>query len=263
MDSRPKTRIYTGPVANGTYRKKGSANHRNPRIYRANRRSRHATVPKSRRTRKLSLVFVAIAFTLAAAFAATALVTYLTEQGTDSKAQEEHADSTPRSEWKRGSMPYLYQIDRQWDDEPYAGGTVRKNGCGPTALSMVYVALTGHTDLDPASIAAFSERNGHVTNGMTAWTLMTDGAAQLGLVSEELSADVGAVEGALTHGHPIICSVRPGDFTTTGHFIVLEGLDENGQLIVHDPNSAERSGQRWGVDRVLAQCANLWAFSAA
>ena len=211
----------------------------------------------------MPLALAALIVTLVATFAAPALVSHLTGQNVDLKAQEDHADSTPRTEWKRGSAPFLYQIDRQWADEPYAGGTVRENGCGPTALSMVYVALTGRTDLDPAAMAAFSERNGYVTDGMTAWALMSDGATQLGLSSRELPASADAVTDALTAGQPVICSVRPGDFTSTGHFIVLAGVDENGQLIVHDPNSSARSNVHWDIDRVLSQCANLWAFTAA
>jgi hypothetical protein len=127
---------------------------------------------------------------------------------------------------------------------------------------MVYVALTGGDDLDPAGMAAFSERGGYVSGAMTSWSLMTSGAAQLGLVAEELPADAGRVRETLAEGHPIICSVRPGDFTTVGHFIVLAGLAENGEAIVQDPNSAERSARTWDIQRVLDQCANLWAFTA-
>lgn len=169
------------------------------------------------------------------------------------------ATSTPRGEWRQGSVPALYQTDPAWADEPYAGGTVAERGCGPTCLAMAYVALTGRTDLDPAGMCAFSEAGGFVQDGMTTWALMTDGAAQLGLTSEELPASAGAVTGALAQGRPVICSVRPGDFTTTGHFIVLAGVSEDGGLVVRDPNSAERSAQTWDVERVLAQCANLWA----
>ena len=248
MNDVRQTRIFTGPVAHGTRR--------------AARRPSSAFV-RPRRVRKLPFALAALTIALAAAFAVPPLVNHLTGQSADLKAQEDHADSTPRAEWKRGSVPFLYQIDRQWADEPYAVGTVRENGCGPTALSMVYVALTGRTDLDPAAMAAFSESNGHVVDGLTAWTLMSDGAAQLGLSSRELPASADAVTDALTTGQPVICSVRPGDFTSTGHFIVLAGIDENGQLIVHDPNSSARSNVRWDLDRVLSQCANLWAFSAA
>ena len=173
------------------------------------------------------------------------------------------AQSTPVSEWTRGTLPYLYQTDPAWADAPYASGSVKENGCGPTCLSMVYIDLTGKTDLDPAGMARFSEKSGHVEGDMTSWTLMTDGAAQLGLASEELPADASAVLAALSQGRPVICSVGPGDFTTTGHFIVLAGADGSGKVTVHDPNSEERSHTTWDINRILSQCRNLWAFSTA
>ena len=168
--------------------------------------------------------------------------------------------STPVSAWHAGEVPELYQIDPVWADEPYAGGTVGVNGCGPTCLA--YVALTGRDDMTPADMAAFAERGGYTVDGMTAWSFMTEGAAQLGLTSEELPADASQVRAALEAGSVVIASVRPGDFTTTGHFIVLAGLAEDGTVIVHDPNSAERTHATWDIERVLGQCLNLWAFSA-
>lgn len=171
--------------------------------------------------------------------------------------------STTAFNWEKGSMPYLYQTDSAWANKPYAGGTVAENGCGPTCLTMVYIDLTGRNDLDPATMAAFSEKNGHVVSGMTSWTLMTEGAAALGLISDELPADETTVLSALSQGKPVICSVGPGDFTTTGHFIVLVGLDEYGKVEIRDPNSEKRSQQSWDLDRILPQCRNLWTFSAA
>lgn len=170
--------------------------------------------------------------------------------------------STPQAEWRQGQMPFLYQTDRAWASEPYAGSTVGEAGCGPTCMSMVYIYLTGRTDLDPAAMCRFSDWNGYVMDGMTAWAFMTDGAAQLGLSAREVPADAGSVISELAAGRPIIASMRPGDFTKSGHFIVLAGVDENGQLIVRDPNSASRSAEAWDIDRVLGQCAGLWSFSA-
>ena len=216
--------------------------------------SKYGRRRRARRAPALALFAVAatglIALAAAALFAATA-----------PSAHAEPATSTPRSEWRRGEVPHLYQTDPAWSAAPYAGGTVEKNGCGPTCLAMAYVALTGRTDLDPAQMAAFAERGGFAEGGMTPWALMTDGAAELGLASEELPADAGAVRDALLAGKVVICSVRPGDFTTTGHFIVLAGLTDDGEVEVRDPNSAERS-RAWDLDRVLGQCANLWALSA-
>lgn len=48
-----------------------------------------------------------------------------------------------------------------------------------------------------------------------------------------------------------------GDFTKTGHFIVLAGLKEDG-IVVRDPNSKERSNKIWTYDELEGQIQNLW-----
>ncbi len=51
---------------------------------------------------------------------------------------------------------------------------------------------------------------------------MSEGAAMLGLRSEELPADEGHFERRRSpREKTVICSVGPGDFTTEGHFIVI------------------------------------------
>lgn len=176
---------------------------------------------------------------------------------------EQGPSSTPVSEWRRGEVPCLYQADPAWAGKPYAGGTIAENGCGPTCLAMAYVCLTGSTDYDPAALCAFAEQGGYVDGSDTSWLLMSDGARQLGLSSEQLPVSADAVRSALAAGEPVICSMGPGDFTTAGHFIVLAGLDDSGNVIVRDPNSAERTARSWDVDTLLSQCRNLWALSAA
>ena len=215
---------------------------------------------KRRRARRLPLTLGIVGMMGALAVIAWIAVASIAS-GTGHTGDSVPAHSTPREDWRTGEVPYLYQTDPQWAGHPYAGGTIEKNGCGPTCLSMVYVALTGRDDLDPAAMADFSERCGYTTDGMTAWALMSNGAAELGLTSEELPASTAAVREALLTEKPVICSVGPGDFTTTGHFIVLASLTEDGEVVVHDPNSAERSSHPWDLERVLGQCLNLWAFS--
>lgn len=169
--------------------------------------------------------------------------------------------STPRHLWTRGITPFLYQVDAEWADVPYADGTIGTHGCGPTCLSMVYVQLTGQRDRDPVAMAAFSEESGYIDSGVTSWLLMSEGAARLGLASQELSASAEVMRAQLRAGNPIICSMGPGDFTTDGHFIVICGTDDQGRFVVRDPNSPERSQQVWDASRVLSQCRNLWSFS--
>ena len=73
---------------------------------------------------------------------------------------------------------------------------------------------------------------------------MSEGVQSFGIWGEELGLSRSEVFSALESGCPIICSMRPGDFTTTGHFIVLTKV-ENGKIKVNDPNSRIRSGQLW------------------
>ena len=54
--------------------------------------------------------------------------------------------------------------------------------------------------------------------------------------------------------------MRPGDFTTEGHFIVIYGYDEEG-FLVHDPNSRLRSEEEWTFQTLYPQIKNLWAYS--
>ncbi len=169
--------------------------------------------------------------------------------------------STPQSQWQKGVVPHLYQTDEAWASYSYAGGTIGDSGCGPTSLAMVYVALTGKTNHTPQTLCAFSEQNGYVEEGLTAWRLMTDGARQLGIRGEVIPADATVMAREVRAGHPLILSMGPGDFTTTGHFIVVTEVTDSGNFIVNDPNSETLSAQSWNPERLLAQCRNLWAFS--
>lgn len=170
------------------------------------------------------------------------------------------AFSTPRSQWQAGTMPHIYQIDPAWSELPYAGGTIRQNACGPTCLTMVYVFKTGHTDMTPVDMCALSEAGNYAPTGATEWSFMTNGAWQLGLNGTELHVDRSSITQALRSGAPIIASVRPGTFTSVGHYIVLYGIDDADQIGVYDPNSASRSARRWGIVEVLNEIEAMWAY---
>ena len=56
--------------------------------------------------------------------------------------------------------------------------------------------------------------------------------------------------------------MMPGDFTASGHFIVLDGVREGG-FTVKDPNSPQRSGRIWSYSELEDQIAVMWAYSLA
>lgn len=156
--------------------------------------------------------------------------------------------------------PLFMQWDSRWGYVPYGGSNIGIAGCGPTCLSMVIFALTGNEEATPDAIAEYSMDNGHYVEGAgTAWTLMTAAAEEYGLYAYEIGLDEDAIKQSLDLGRPVICAVREGDFTTSGHFIVLYDYDEEG-FLVNDPNSRERSEKRWSFERIKYQIRNLWGF---
>lgn len=181
---------------------------------------------------------------------------YLEKKGT----YNENIDLSPK--YTRGEIPMLMQWDEDWGYAPYGQGVIGLDGCGPTALSMVYVGLTGDFSYNPQAVAKFSEDNGYLDNknDITLWTLMSEGAKKLGLESRELPLDENIMAREVCGGHPIICSMKPGDFTTTGHFIVLYDYID-GEFFVRDPNSISRSQKRWSYSVIESQISNIWAFS--
>ena len=65
---------------------------------------------------------------------------------------------------------------------------------------------------------------------------------------------------ALEAGHPVILAMGAGDFTTTGHYIVLTGL-QDGLFRVNDPNSVANSQKLWSYEQIESQIRNIWEIS--
>lgn len=163
-------------------------------------------------------------------------------------------------EEKEQKVPLLLQWDSRWGYAPYGESCIGISGCAPTCLSMVIFGLTGNEDATPVVLAEYSMKNGYYVPGVgTAWLLMTDAAEDYGISACEIGLDETKMKETLDHGGLIICSMRPGDFTTAGHFIVICGYDQDG-FIVNDPNSRERSEKRWTFDTLQYQIKNLWAY---
>lgn len=175
---------------------------------------------------------------------------------------DEEANGGITGEELNGTIPLFQQWDKRWGYVKYGSNIIAINGCGPTCMSMVYTGLTGNTENDPAAVADFCIENNYYTEESgTSWALMLDGAKKLGLNAEKISIGPEAIREKLTSGQPVICSMKPGDFTDTGHFIVLRGITEDGKLLLNDPNNISRSQKEWDMDTVLKQIKSAWAYS--
>lgn len=157
-------------------------------------------------------------------------------------------------------VPLLLQWDRRWGYDSYGEGMIGLEGCGPTYLSMAYIFLTGDTKMNPREMAAFAWEQGYYSPEGTSWSLWTKGVQALGLSGQELPLGESAIKQMLDIGGVVVCSMRPGDFTTTGHFILIRGYDEKG-FFVNDPNRRSNSEKQWDFETLKGQIKNLWGIS--
>ena len=179
------------------------------------------------------------------------------------KNKDKHEAIDISKEVRDGEIPLFLQWDERWGYETYGDDYMAVTGCGPTALSMVYTGLTGDTSLNPYEMAKLAQNNGYYVNGSgSSWNMMLGLASQIGLDANEISLDENSIKKELSAGNPIICIMGPGDFTTSGHFIVLTGITDDGKVQVNDPNSVKNSQKTWELDRIMSQMRDLWVYKA-
>lgn len=164
-------------------------------------------------------------------------------------------------EIRKGKIPMFLQWDERWGYEKYGDDFMALTGCGPTCLSMVYSGLTGDASLHPLKMAELAQMQGYYVEGSgSSWNMMTGLAENVGLTVWKPSFTADSIKRELQEGHPIICIMGPGDFTTAGHFIVLTGVMD-GKIVVNDPNSVKNSEKLWDIETIMRQTRDLWAYS--
>ena len=157
------------------------------------------------------------------------------------------------------SVPLFVQWDKRWGYENYSGNFFAASGCGPTTLSMVVVYLTHNRDASPLAVAKYSKEAGYSVDGSgSSWTLISEGCRHYGVKAKTVALDESRMKAELDAGHPIVVNVGPGDFTDTGHFMVITGYDDEG-FSINDPNSIEKSGKRWLFKNISSQIRAVWS----
>lgn len=167
---------------------------------------------------------------------------------------------------------YYNQTDELWARKPYGTDSLGGYGCGPTAMSMVVETLAG-ADADPAAMARECAGAGYWCKGSGSYLSMVGGIAEAyGLECRPIPPETLDADDLLLHlatGDLAVALMTRGHFTSSGHFIVLRGLTLDGQILVADPASRERSLKPWELSLILSELspsrhngAPLWLISA-
>ena len=157
--------------------------------------------------------------------------------------------------------PYYVQWDRRWAYDALGGTNVAIGGCGPTVVAMALSGMLKDETITPKQISEIENANGYFTSLGTKWSFFDFIANKYNLKSIKLSLSKVSIDEAVDRSNPIITSVRPGKFTTVGHIILIVGKDNNGNYIINDPNSYNRTLKTWSYDELQTEIIAMWEFS--
>lgn len=208
---------------------------------------------------KRILIMIFSTFSLSALFL---FVPFYVQPGESEVAAAPADAKNPEKYTKGHKIPVtMYsQNDPAWSGYLYGGlDPMSTHGCGPTALAIAVSSLSD-TAITPVDAAKWAEANGCYSPGSgSAHALIPNGAASYGLRVEKLDQlTPEAFRTALSFDKLLVLLMGPGDFSDSGHFIVAYGYDENGNILVADPASTERSAARWPAETLLSQL-SVWA----
>ena len=146
---------------------------------------------------------------------------------------------------------YFSQLDERYTNEPYGTDPIGTHGCGPTSMAIVVSSLTDEI-IDPAGMACWAYENGYWCKNSGSYHSLIPGAAQhWGLAVSGCSvSEPQRILDALAEGKLVVALMTKGHFANCGHFIVLRGV-KDGQILVADPASYERSSQLWDFSIIL------------
>ena len=168
----------------------------------------------------------------------------------------ERSDSIPSLGTIRftdGSTEVVYynQLDDRYADEPYGTDDIGGYGCGPTSMAIVVSSLTNDT-VDPIEMAEWAYQNGYWCSKSGSYHSLIPGAAKAwGLPVEGCTAsEPQRIVDALSQGKLVVALMTKGHFTSSGHFIVLRGIQDD-KILVADPASYNRSQKAWDLFIIL------------
>ncbi|MFG6353322.1 MAG: C39 family peptidase [Oscillospiraceae bacterium] len=146
---------------------------------------------------------------------------------------------------------YFNQLDQRYANQPFGTDNIGGYGCGPTSMAIVVSSLTDEI-VDPIAMAKWAYENGGWCKGQGSYhSLIPNAAKAWGLNVEGCKAsEPQRILDALSQGKLVVAIMGKGHFTTTGHFIVLRGV-QDGKILVADPASTSRSQKTWDLSIIL------------
>ncbi|MDO4594389.1 MAG: C39 family peptidase [Tissierellia bacterium] len=160
------------------------------------------------------------------------------------------------------AIDYYIQYDARWGNYRYGDSDIAQAGCGPTSLSMILSYMTDEK-INPGELVediGGASSGYYIRNVGSSWALFGGVCDDYDIDVYQVSPSSDFIINELNDGNPIIASMSPGYFTSGGHFIVLRGIDNNGNVLVNDPASQDRSLKAYSPNFIVSQAKQLFSF---
>lgn len=166
------------------------------------------------------------------------------------------AQSTAVDRWEQGVVPSLYQSDTSWADVPYGQATLASTGAAPVSLAMAYVATTGDTTYTPVEFAQWATDHDLTAAGVdTIGAFLQQAGSAFGLAVEPMAVDDRTLRHAIVSNVPVLVVTQPGTFAPAASVVVLDDIDKDSRIVLHDPTSASRSAKGWAFGDITGAAA--------
>ena len=128
-------------------------------------------------------------------------------------------------------VPLYFQQD--YGDAKYGNYTLRTYGCGITTMAML-ASYMKDTELTPPYMGqAFGK---YCSEKGTAHTMLLEVPIALDFYGIKKTSSWAEAKAALENGHMIITLQHGGFWTSKGHYVLVTGMTEDGQVTVRDSN---------------------------
>ena len=171
----------------------------------------------------------------------------------------------PNLKYNEGGLPIPYYNQGDYGYVRLGSSNIASSGCGFTSCAMVASFLT-RTAITPEDMAEWSQGY-YVSGAGMSWDLPAATAEHYGLGTVTRTTSKEKMYQALKEGKAVMSSQSKGLFTRGGHLIVLRGIDENGNILVNDPNGNNAYGKGYNeraftIDEIDEANAQYFIFNA-
>lgn len=152
-----------------------------------------------------------------------------------------------------GKFIVYNQYDPRWRDKPYGSTTIAEGGCGPSAMAMIVTALLGKR-VEPPEVASYAASQGMYIPGVgSSWAIAGVVAKHYGLKATQIGPSASKINAVLGAGGYIVTSGSgPLPFTTGGHYIVIRGIDPDGNWLIGDSGHRATNNRSWSPAHMLS-----------